>query len=78
MTDLEYTLKFALEVLEENELENTKNKDNWIIGNAIHEQLRLGAVSGMFSSEKLEKAYKDGVRDALAKGYGTFNKENYY
>lgn len=41
------------------------------------EQLRKHAVSGMFSSDKLEQAYKDGLRDALAKGYGTFNKENY-
>ena len=32
---------------------------------------------GMFSSDKLEQAYKDGVRDALAKGYGTFDKKNY-
>lgn len=39
--------------------------------------LDLLAVSGMFSSAKLEQAYKDGVRDALAKGYGTFNEENY-
>jgi hypothetical protein len=37
----------------------------------------LPPVSGMFSSEKLEQAYKDGVRDALAKGYGTFDEENY-
>lgn len=34
-------------------------------------------VSGMFSSDKLKQAYKDGVRDALAKGYGTFDEENY-
>lgn len=34
--------------------------------------------SGMFSSEKLQQAYKDGVRDALSKGYGTFNIENYH
>ena len=33
--------------------------------------------SNMFSSEKLEQAYRDGVRDALAKGYGTFDEENY-
>lgn len=39
--------------------------------------LRLFAVSGMFSSDKLEQAYKDGVKDALTKGYGTFNEENY-
>lgn len=38
--------------------------------------LRLFDVSGMFSSEKLEQAYKEGVRDALAKGYGTFDEEN--
>jgi hypothetical protein len=40
-------------------------------------QLALHDVSGMFSSEKIEQAYKDGVRDALAKGYGTFDEENY-
>ena len=39
--------------------------------------LDLFAVSGMFSSDKLEQAYKDGVRDSLAKGYGTFDEENY-
>ena len=27
-----YLLKFALEVIEDAGLENTKNKDNWIIG----------------------------------------------
>lgn len=31
----------------------------------------------MFSSEKLEQAYKDGVCDALTKGYGTFDEEKY-
>lgn len=31
----------------------------------------------MFSFFDIEQAYKDGVRDALAKGHGTFNKENY-
>ena len=44
---------------------------------AVSEILDLFAVSGMFSPEKLEKAYRDGVRDALAKGYGTFDEENY-
>lgn len=39
--------------------------------------LRSFDVSGMFSCEKLEQAYKDGVRDALKKGYGTFDEENY-
>jgi hypothetical protein len=39
--------------------------------------LRIHDVSGSFSSEKLEQAYRDGVRDALAKGYGTFDEENY-
>lgn len=34
-------------------------------------------VSALFSSDKLEQAYKDGVRDALAKGYGNFDEENY-
>lgn len=41
------------------------------------QQLILHGVSGMFSSDKLEQAYKDGVRDALSKGYGTFDEENY-
>lgn len=41
------------------------------------QQLRKHDVSSMFSSEKLEQAYKDGVRDTLAKGYGTFDEENY-
>jgi hypothetical protein len=44
---------------------------------AFWQVLDLLVVSGMFSSDKLEQAYKDGVRDALTKGYGTFNEENY-
>ena len=44
---------------------------------AFWQVLDLLVVSGMFSSEKLEQAYRDGVRDALAKGYGTFDEENY-
>jgi hypothetical protein len=44
---------------------------------ASKQVLDLFGVSGMFSSDKLEQAYKDGVRDALAKGYGTFDEENY-
>ena len=49
----------------------------------LEEQIKQGqllpidSVSGMFSSEELEQAYKDGVKDALAKGYGTFDEENY-
>jgi hypothetical protein len=43
----------------------------------VDKLLDLLGVSGMFSSEKLEQAYKDGVRDSLAKGYGTFDEENY-
>lgn len=57
----------------------------------IAERLRLELITeyeaeilllGLFSvrsdsSEKLEQAYKDGVRDALVKGYGTFDEENY-
>ena len=44
---------------------------------ASKQVLDLFGVGGMFSSDKLEQAYKDGVRDALAKGYGTFDEENY-
>ena len=44
---------------------------------AFWQVLDLLVVSGTFSSEKLEQAYRDGVRDALAKGYGTFDEENY-
>jgi hypothetical protein len=44
---------------------------------ASKQVLDLFSVSGMFSSDKLEQAHKDGVRDALAKGYGTFDEENY-
>jgi hypothetical protein len=44
---------------------------------ATNEILDLFNDSGMFSSEKLEQAYKDGVRDTLTKGYGTFDEENY-
>jgi len=51
-----------------------------IARNYAEQQLKncnLQNVSGLFSSDKLEQAYKDGVRDALAKGYGTFDEENY-
>ena len=44
---------------------------------ASKQVLDLFGVHGMFSSDKLEQAYKDGVRDALTKGYGQFNEENY-
>lgn len=47
------------------------------IGVILTEALNISAVSGMFSSDKLEQAYKEGIRDALAKGYGTFDEENY-
>lgn len=40
--------------------------------------LRQSIISSMFSCEKLEQAYKDGVKDALAKGYGTFYEEKYH
>lgn len=48
-----------------------------IVKHFIDEKLSGNDQLGMFSSDKLEQAYKDGVRDALAKGYGTFNEENY-
>ena len=44
MGNLEYVLRFALDVIEQNELEFTKNKDNWILGEAIEEQLALCSV----------------------------------
>lgn len=34
-----YLLKFALETLEANDLENTRNKDNWVIGRDIETHL---------------------------------------
>ena len=39
MEFLEYVLKFALEVIEDNDLQNTKNKDNWKIGESIDQEL---------------------------------------
>lgn len=39
MENLEYVLKFALQVIEDNELEHTMNSENWVIGKAIEEQL---------------------------------------
>lgn len=41
MENLKYVLRFALDVIEKNELEFTKNKDNWILGDAIKEQLNI-------------------------------------
>lgn len=39
MKDLEYVLRFALQVIEDNALESTKNNDNWFIGKALEEQI---------------------------------------
>lgn len=39
MTDLEYVLRFALHVLEENELDHTNSKENWNLGMAIEREL---------------------------------------
>lgn len=36
---LEYILKFALEVIGDNDLQNTKNKDNWKIGESIEKEI---------------------------------------
>ena len=58
-------------------LEKHYHGRNFIESRCADELLGLFSVSGMFSSDKLEQAYKDGVRDALAKGYGTFDIENY-
>ena len=44
---------------------------------AIEKQLTIPDVSGMFSSKKIEQAYKDGVRDGILNGYGYFDEENY-
>jgi hypothetical protein len=53
-------------------------REGFMTANEAKEQLLiLFGIGGIFSSEKLEQAYKDGVRDALTKGYGTFNQENY-
>ena len=72
------------------EILNNKNMENKIIqimynfsegkikfNLATKQILDLFGVNGMFSSEKLEQAYKDGVCDALTKGYGTFDEEKY-
>ena len=58
-------------------LEKHYHGRNHIESRCADELLGLFGVSGMVSSDKLEQAYKDGVKDALAKGYGTFNEENY-
>lgn len=35
-----YLLKFALEIIEQNELEDTKNKDNWTLGKDIEAHIK--------------------------------------
>jgi hypothetical protein len=35
-----YLLKFALQVLEDNDLQNETNKDNWVIGRDIEAHLK--------------------------------------
>ena len=44
---------------------------------SVNENCNLQNVSGMFSAADVEKSYKDGVNDAITKGYGTFDIENY-
>ena len=39
--DIKYILEFALQVIEDNELENTTNKENWIIGKTLEKAINL-------------------------------------
>ena len=45
-----YLLKFALETLEANDLENTRNKDNWVIGRDI--ETHLADLANAVETEK--------------------------
>lgn len=67
----------AIDFYNLNHLRGKKTKKQLNKAKAKVQALNILGVSGMFSSEKLEQAYKDGVRDALAIGYGTFDEENY-
>jgi len=37
--DIKYVLKFALNVIEENQLEDISNKDNWRLGKSLEESI---------------------------------------
>lgn len=71
-------------------VEASNNNDHILLGfainrldSAIHSYSKLlkeGSKPdgvGIFSEKDMEKAYKNGARDAISKGYGTFNLENY-
>ena len=40
-----YVLKFALQVIEDNDLQQTKNKDNWRIGQSLENQIEIVSIS---------------------------------
>ena len=40
-----YVLKFALQVIEDNDLQQTKNKDNWRIGQSLENQIEVVSIS---------------------------------
>ena len=67
----------AIDFYNLNHLRGKETKKQLNKAKAKVQALNILGVSGMFSSEKLEQAYKDGVRDTLARGYGTFDEENY-
>lgn len=67
----------AVNQLQWNKGFRTKCENLLIAFDQMKQELRKLSVNDMFSVEKLEQAYNDGVKDALIKGYGTFNKENY-
>ena len=38
---LQYVLKFALKVIEDNDLQQIKNSDNWRIGKSLEDQIDI-------------------------------------
>ena len=40
ISDLQYVLEFALEILEEKDLLDESSEDNWIIGKSIEKELK--------------------------------------
>ena len=49
LDDFRYVFKFALRIIEENELEKSKNDDNWELGSSIEDQ--INEISKMLSND---------------------------
>lgn len=58
-------------------LKSTDREDLRIIINKMEKQLTIPVVSDMFSAEKVEEAYSDGLDYGMGNGGLKFHLENY-